>query len=665
MGAAGALVFLPYAVTVFLSSILLFQIQPMIAKAMLPWFGGAASVWTASMLFFQVALLLGYVYAHWLATRFTLRRQLAVHTVVIAATLLALPPVPDSRWGAYALGGVLLALLASVGAPYFALSTTSPLAQAWMARTGTGAPYRLFAVSNLAALAGLVAYPFVVEPLAGVRAQLRGWSFGYAAFAAAVFWLAALAWRRGESASVREEAPRERIGVARWIHWVALPACASALLFAVTNYLCQDVAPVPFLWILPLALYLATFVLCFGWEGWYRPAWFRWALLPAFSVFVWMEQTARPRLAYLIAASAVALLFACLFCHGELVRLKPAPNRLTSFYFALALGGALGGAYVMLIAPSLYAGYLELPGGLLACGLLAIGLARGGESNKWLAAGVMAAIVAVQCMLAVMIRHDRSVIARTRNFYGALRVVERNVDGVPVRSLIHNGTAHGMQILAPSGFRVPTLYFGLESGAGRLLMRPHPGARRIGVVGLGAGTLAAYGSPRDYFRFYEINPAVRDVALRHFEFLPRCPARYDVALGDARLSLQREPAQNFDLLLIDAFSGDSIPVHLLTVEAFRDYFRHVKPGGALAVHISNYYLDLAPVVRSSGESAGKGVRIIHSRANPRVGAVPARWAVVTDNREILESAAWQGDLPPRSVRPWTDDYSNLFQLLKW
>ncbi len=336
---------LAYVVTVFLSSVLLFQIQPIIAKYILPWFGGAASVWTTCMLFFQVVLLLGYMYAHWIVSRFPVKWQLIVHLSVISASLLALPIVPDPRWrlgsGATPLFGMTLVLLTSVGAPYFILSTTTPLVQAWVACTSkTALPYRLFAISNVASLIGLLAYPVAVEPLVRTRTQLLGWSVGYGLFVVAVLAAAARVWqhaRAGECSTAGPVTRAGRIGVARWVHWIALPACGSALLLSVTNYLSQDVAPVPFLWILPLGCYLATFILCFGSERWYRPVLFRWALLPAFVAMAVVGQTQlRFHMICVIPAAAGALLFGCLFCHGELARLKPEPYNLTSFYFALA-----------------------------------------------------------------------------------------------------------------------------------------------------------------------------------------------------------------------------------------------------------------------------------------------------------------------------------------
>lgn len=658
-----------YAFSIFLSSLLLFQVQPIIAKAILPWFGGTAAVWTTCMLFFQIVLLFGYMYAHWVITRLEPRWQLIVHATVLAVSLLLLPIAPDPRLrpvaGRPPIGNLGLLLLTAVGAQYFILSTTSPLCQAWFAATRKSAlPYRLFGLSNAASLLGLLAFPTLIEPFMGTRLQLKAWSVAYAAYAVVCVAAMIRTWRaRGVPVLQRHQREEpNHIGAANWALWIVLPACASALLLAVTNYLCQDVAPVPFLWVLPLVCYLATFVLCFGCESWYRPKAIRWALIPAFGLMGFSGTTWNVPLAPMIAAALLALFVACLFCHGELVRIKPAPRHLTAFYFAMSLGGAIGGLFVGLAAPVIYSRYSELPVAVIACGFLALCMARGGPKSPQHVRLTMVGIVFVIGFMAAMERIDGSGRIKVRNFYGALRVQETNSEAGRVRMLYHGTTAHGSQLLDRPPM-TPTTYYGPASAPGILLGRVLQGPRRIGVVGLGVGTLAAYAQGNDYFRFYEINPQIVEIASKDFAFLPQCRARYDVVLGDGRISLEREPNQNFDLLVLDAFSGDSVPVHLLTREAVKLYFRHLKPDGVLIVHISNRYLDLAPVVAGACDGTGHIVRIVRSSGDRKLGTTPAWCAVVSANPKIFKAAGWGPNIPDQTIRPWTDDYSNLFSII--
>ncbi|MGE5644230.1 MAG: spermidine synthase [Acidobacteriota bacterium] len=635
---------LPYAVTIFLGAFLLFQIQPAIAKAILPWFGGSAAVWTACMLFFQVVLLLGYVYSHLLVTRLRPRWQAAAHITVLGASLLVLPIVPNAKLAAAAGRpelSILLLLAAAIGLPYFALSATSPLLQAWYARN-----YRLYAVSNAASLLGLFAYPFAIEPLAGTRVQLNAWSIAYAVFAIACGAVAIQTAR-----TVRPDpkpAPPAPVARSSGMLWIALTATATALLIAVTNHLCQDIAPVPLLWVFPLGVYLLSLVLTFRSDAWYRPAFFRPALAPALAVMILLAS--KPMALSMTAGVLVflaGLFIACAFCHGELVRLKPDARRLTAFYFATALGGALGGVYAGLIAPAVYSFYAELPVSLAACALLAVCVSRR-ENSTARAAITCAWIVAVAVFFTAAPRLMDSRVVRFRNFYGAFRVVE---DG-KMRKLFSGTTLHGSQFLAADRRMQPTTYYGPASAIGMILRSAGP-PRRVGVAGLGVGTLAAYGRTLDYFRFYEINPLVVQAARSRFTFLRDCRARYDTVVGDARLSLEREEPQNFDVLALDAFSGDSVPVHLLTVEAFRVYLRHLRPGGVLAIHISNRHLDLEPIVAGACERLGKRLSIVRSTQD-EPGSELAVWAVVS------------GSAAPAPLRfsAWTDDYSNLLEAIR-
>ncbi|HET8550214.1 MAG TPA: fused MFS/spermidine synthase [Bryobacteraceae bacterium] len=663
-----------YPFAIFLSAVLLFQIQPIIAKAILPWFGGSAAVWTTCMLFFQVMLLLGYVYAHLLSTRLTPRWQILVHSSLLIASLFLLPVTPNPRWqpgpADNPVTSLLGALASAVGLPYFLLSTTSPLLQAWFARAQTRTlPYRLFAVSNAASLVGLLAYPFAVEPFVATQAQLGGWS---AAYGAVALLLVLAGVRTAKMTSVIPAGHPDAVGSKLAVQfgekfmWIALPACASTMLLAFTSFLSQDVAPLPFLWIVPLSCYLLTFVICFGRESIYNPRVGRWALVPSFVLMAAVMQGGWDKqLVVMVPLTIGVLLVGCFFCHGELVRLRPATRHLTAYYLAISVGGALGGIFVGLVAPAIFGSYAELPISFVACALLALCLAKGGTATGHIViTTVMIVLTIAQFAVkpALAAGGEKSV----RNFYGALRVTAEETPGGPVRKLFHGRILHGVQFVGRDKQAVPTAYYGADSAAGLVLRSLPARPRRVGIVGLGVGTMATYAEAGDYYRFYDINPLVVQLAYREFTFLRDCKARYDVVIGDARLSLEQEPPQHFDFLALDAFSGDSIPVHLLTAEAFQTYFRHLKPGGILAVHTSNLYLNLAQVVASACEPLGKVVRAHASAADPSRQTGVAQWVIVADNAAVFAT----GDLSratslPTGVRRWTDQSSNLLEVLRW
>ena len=679
----------PYGVTILLAAFLLFQIQPLIAKIILPWFGGASSVWSTCMLFFQAGLLGGYLYAHWLHEKLSPRRQALLHTLLVAASLLLLPPVPDASWKGAGVGSPewrILGLLAvTVGLPYFLLSTTSPLVQTWYARTHGAVPYRLYALSNLGSMLGLVTYPAVVEPRLAVGTQAAVWSASYAAFAVLCMAAAWMAVRRAADpvAAEPDGPPEPPPGWPLRLLWAALAACASTLLLAITAFLTQDVAAVPFLWVVPLSVYLLSFILCFDRPQIYdRRIWFP-VLVAALG---WMGHVLSPsspdyRVPTMVLTAAGALFACAMVCHGEIVRSKPHPRYLTSFYLMIALGGALGGVFVSLVAPNLFRGFFELPIGLAACGFLAlISLAR--ERRAWQAPprqGVVfvAAAVLLGGYSAWLARNSLDAITEARlvvrNFYGQLRIKEVDEgDGLgPRRKLVHGVINHGEQILREDFRRRPVTYYCEESGIARVLNATKDGPpRRIGVLGLGCGTLAAFGRPGDVVRFYEINPLVPELAKTQFTYLSDSPARTEIVLGDGRLMLEREPDQGFDLLAMDAFSGDSVPVHLITREAFRTYLRHLKPDGVLAVNISNKYLDLEPVVERAAAAFGKVAVVVDYEAEEEdPECFSSSWALVMSKTtwEKLKPALGEGAqlIEPRlRFRPWTDDYSSLFGILK-
>jgi len=669
-----------YPFTIFLSAFLLFQVQPIIAKIILPWFGGSSAVWTTCMLFFQSVLLFGYLYAHWLHEKVSGRLQPILHTIVLGASLAALPILPAAWWRTANPGNPawrILALLAvTIGLPYFALSSTSPLLQAWYARTHkSGMPYRLFALSNLASMLALLTYPVLIEPNLAARMQAGIWSGAYGAFALAC---GLTAWVVSGGAGAGKRAPAEPEGAPpEWrlrVLWVGFAACASTLLLAITTFLTQDVAAIPFLWILPLSAYLLSFILCFESPRFYRRSIYL-PLLGASLIFLaWRLWPYRPNIAVrpLIGLLLAALFVCCMVCHGELVRRRPGARHLTSFYVSVSVGGALGGIFVGLVAPSVFNGYYEFHLGLALCAALALGAlwrSAGRRAQGVLACGLAAYLIVLGVVLREAV-HPYRVVAR--NFYGQLRVRDEGdpkVDEDASRKLIHGVINHGEQMLRAEYRRRPVAYFCPQSGIGRVMYALEGKPRRIGILGLGCGTLAAYGRVGDSLRIYEINPEVLDLAQSQFTYLRDTAAHLEVALGDGRLVLEAEPSQQFDLLVMDAFSGDSVPVHLITREAFRNYFRQVKPGGIVAVNISNSYLNLRPVMASAAAAFGK-VALVYD-FNPDEDDVlcfSCSWVLIMDeataNAHPELRNAGKVLRPTPGFRPWTDDFSNLFGILK-
>ncbi len=699
-----------FGLTVFLSAFLLFVVQPMAGKVLLPWFGGAPAVWTTCMLFFQLLLLGGYLYSHLLMGRLAPKRQAQVHAALLALAAGALA-VCVIRWGSPLVPGAaekptdstapiarLLALLGvSVGLPYLALSTTGPLMQAWFARAQPGrSPYRLYALSNVGSLLALLSYPFLVEPVLGVRSQ--AWLFaagfvGFALLAGACAWRAlaarapAPATEATASPAVAADEAAPRAG--RWILWVLLGASPSVMLLAVTNHLCQEVAVVPFLWVVPLSTYLLTFILCFESDRWYTRGRFvplLAVLLVVGGVMLFRQRTMHVGLQIVLFN---LLLFAtAMVSHGELARLRPGPKHLTSFYLALSVGGAFGGVFVGLVATNLFTDYREMDVALVAAWVLAMAALLADRSSvlhgrfKGLArAGFALHLFVIGGLVTVDVMAENSgILEKSRNFYGTLQVqLEEGVDGHPDRMwMSHGATFHGFQVRDPAQARAPTAYFTSEAGIG-LALRNHPRRlagqpMKVGVLGLGVGTLAAYGQAGDTFRFYEINPDVVRLASdpRYFTYLSDCPAKVEMVVGDGRLALEQELArgepQAFDALIMDAFSSDSVPAHLLTRQALEVYFQQLRePGSLLVFNISNTTLDLAPLLWSFCDELSLTCRQIFHQPPPGTVALPSHWMLISRRAETLAAEAIvarskphpQGPLP----KPWTDDFTNLVSVL--
>lgn len=666
-----------FAATVFLSAFLLFQIQPIVAKMILPWFGGSSSVWTLCMVFFQVELLLGYAYVHLVHEKLSPRRQPWVHGALLLLSLATLPVVADPSWKldaqAHPTWSVLGVLATTVGVPYLLLSTTGPLMQAWYARAflAHGAqPYRLYALSNLASMLALLSYPVLVEPALAVTPQAWVWSAGYALFVLVCVATAGYTVRRQNGAEAHaaplEDAPRP--GWRECLLWVGLAATASTLLLAITRHLTQDVAPVPFLWVLPLALYLLSFILCFDAPRYYvRPLFL--GLLPLAFVALDVAMNQGLDVPVLVALLCAAVFVFCMVCHGELVRRRPPLRHLTLFYLMLSVGGALGGLFVGLLAPAAFNAYFELPLGLFLCALLVVVVLWPGLRGRWRGALLLALLLYGARLTSLSLDDVRGYTEVVRNFYSQTRIDQSlDEDGLgPVRKMVHGSITHGEQYLNHP--RRATAYYCERTGIGRALMSlPTDRPRKLGVVGLGAGTLAVYGRPGDEMRLYEINDQVLDLARRHFSFLADSAARTVPVLGDGRLMLEHESPQAFDLLAMDAFSGDSIPTHLLTLEAFQAYLRHMKPDGLLAVHITNTYLDLRPVMASAAQHMGKVALLLElpsGHGDPFCRR--SSWVVFVNPAQAANlPPGLQGAqvLQPRpGFRPWTDTFSNLFDIL--
>ena len=664
-----------YPLTIFLSALLLFLVQPVIAKQILPWFGGSAGVWTTCLFFFQFLLLCGYAYAHWSIRTLRPKPQVALHIVLLLASLASLPILASVEWkpagNEQPALRILLLLSATVGLPYFMLTTTGPLIQAWYARI-TDTPYRLFALSNFASLLGLLCYPFLLEPMITTRQQAWYWSAGHAAFVVVCVLTALYSLRHGRRAGGVTETPmtaERRPTWSRRVNWILLSAVGSFMLLATTNHMTQNIASIPLLWVLPLALYLLTFILCFEGRGWYHRYVFFVPVLAALAAMVYVNSDLTMLLDLKVALPifAAGLFAVCMFCHGELATLKPAPRYLTGFYLMISLGGAFGSLLVSVIAPLILPGDFELEIGIVACALLLLWQTR--RELVWLPAiAAFAAAGVTYGSVAHGVEQVRSYRTMARNFYGSLHTKDIDQDNSPKarRQLTHGVIQHGEQWLAPEHAGEPLSYYGPRSGIGlAIASMPQPG-RRIGVIGLGAGTIAAYGRPGDLIKFYEINPQVIAIANKEFTYLSGTKADIAVALGDARLVLEREAPQHFDVLVVDAFSSDAIPVHLLTRQAFEVYLRHLNPQGMLAIHVTNRYLDLVPVVKDIADALQLAAVHIAEDADGVIASTD--WVLVARDAAALERPPLAGSAleieSNASRRVWTDDFNNLFKIIK-
>ena len=820
-----------FAITIFWGAFLLFLVQPLIGKYILPWFGGTPGVWTTCLLFFQCLLLGGYAYAHCLNHFFPLRKQVIIHGVLLVLAVITLPITPSESLkptgGESPTPQILMLLTLSIGLPYLVLSATGPLVQAWFARTHPGhSPYRLYALSNVGSLLALIGYPFLVEPWSTRTLQVNGWSFGMLLYGVACGWLAWRIYRTKDAGKVELEESSEETKVSkamRWPLWLALPACGTALLMATTNKLCLDVAVVPFLWVLPLALYLITFIICFDNPRWYLRELFVPLLVPLWIGVIWaLKKGVDMDILTQVSLHCGALFVSCMVCHGELYRLRPEPTRLTQYFLGISAGGALGGLFVAVLAPLWFNGYWEfhisiwavgllflvaccmgredwriskwhlrlilvgcwvavclaflqhtslngkwravtvlLPfvvaclltrvvfhhwwapsrrtelreiysgifGALGALTLMLVALVIAGDyllNSKfhylnqfnpgvwvatallalnafvwnsvrdwrgwrihwgWAAGGWVPLLVALAVGLVVQARDGRGdAIYRERGFYGILKISEYpDSMGDEYRLLLNGRITHGYQFTGAEVSGRVTTYYGPPTGVG-LAVQSFPldenaaGGLRVGVVGLGVGTLAGYAEDGDHYRMYEINPQVVNLSsleVGTFTYLLEAKERgaeVEVVLGDARLSMEEElragKPQGFHVLALDAFSSDAIPVHLLTKESVAIYLKHLDPKGVLAVHISNRYLDLEPVVRRLAREFDLTMMVVD---NPDGGfgeewVYASTWVLLGRDPSFFEIPELWGyplaDLTQNEDSPlWSDDYASIFRIM--
>lgn len=688
-----------YAVVIFVSAFLIFLVQPLIAKQILPWFGGSAAVWGTCLLFFQSALLAGYAYADAINRWLSLKRQIILHSSLLILAALTMPIIAADHWRPTGeeepVARIIGLLLATIGLPYFLLATTTPLIGAWYwRRYASSAPYRLFALSNFASLLALLGFPFLIEPVFGNRETALLWSGLFVVFAIlciALGWTTLRTSRPGvhvESAAIltpNDSSPYAtpehhattgpsavRIRPSQWLFWIGLSAIGSSMLLGVSSHLTQNISSAPLLWVVPLALYLITFIVSFDHPRWYA----RWLFLPLAAVILpimaWLSDSLDLKLVTPVYAAGLFLV--CMVCHGELARHKPHPAKLTAFYLSISLGGALGSLAMAVLAPMWLNGYYELYGALIAAALIAVFFKLGQQAwQQWATRAVAVGVLAVTTSLSwVSIRdYNDGVRFMERDFYGVVRTRDNDL-GSEYRSMIHGAISHGGQLLDEPLQMTASSYFGPTSGYGRLFASLPEGPKRVGIIGLGAGALAVYAKPSDQWVFYEISPAMVRAAKAEFTFLSKMAAPHEIVIGDGRLALDREPSRQFDVLAIDAFSGDSIPTHLITKEAMAIYMKHLKPNGAIVFQATNRFVDLLPVARNLADEFGLSVALISDY--PEYADGPEYWLSSTDqiimtrDTQLLASPRIREaaqDIPKKPGFPiFTDDYINLLKILK-
>lgn len=679
-----------YGLTIFISAFLLFQIQPIIARFILPWFGGTAAVWTTCLMFFQLVLLAGYLYAHLLRKFCSPRATWTIHLVVLLVASLMSWIVPSESLQPDGTENLTIAIVTvlglTVGLPFFALSTTGPLIQAWQSSSHVGqSPYRLYALSNVGSMLALLTYPFLIERFLPLASQAKFWTAGFLLFGLLCCWsgwqtIRLKDWTAdlaNQEANGMDQKPQP------WkpVIWVLLSMAASIVLLATTNLMCQEVASVPFLWILPLSLYLLSFIICFD-----RPAWYKRAIFLPLLVFATVASLALIHIGVYIGISlqiaglALACFAASMACHGELERLKPATRYLTSFYLWISVGGALGGIFVCVIAPHLFTGFCEFHVGYMICLLLAAGVLYSLYKSPNPPSLIGLAILGLGVMIALGLMftsliffldpgYQSGLVFRGRNEYGLSSVVEDD----EWRRFVNGQIEHGAQARGEGKDLTHNSYYVPGSGVGvafESMRSKTDRPLRVGVLGLGAGAMTTWLQPGDEIDFYEINPMVEMIARKYFTFLDKSPGKARVILGDGRIQLKRNidnKGGKYDLLFMDAFASDAIPVHLLTRECMGLYEANLNEGGMLVIHITNRFIDLRPVVLAHADDLGYEPILINYQDESE--GVYTRWVLFTKNQDVLKSEVIErckDTWDPETERiVWTDDYASVAALLHW
>ena len=743
----------PFAIATFLGAFLLFLIQPMTGRFVLPWFGGSAGIWTVCLLFFQTALFLGYSYAHLLNRLLPIKRQVAIHAGLVLGALLWLPPIPEApaiaAAAAQPIGSLLSILINSIGPLFVVLSATSPLVQSWFfAAEKSRSPYRLYVLSNLGSLAALLGYPILIEPAFNRSTQAYIWAGGFIIFIAVTIWCALHLVRKvsdAEHDTPSTEVPVESVRWSDRLSWIGWAAIGTGLLAATTARLSADVPPVPFLWIVPITLYLLSFVVTFTTRSWYRPKLLAGLMMLMVAVALDLQTFGtQMKFGQFLVSHLVAVMVAFVICHGELYKSRPAPERLTDYYLTLAGGGALGTLWAAVVSPTLMdvdvdlalfwsalicgvaanvfrrrdlAAVLALWSGQLIALIVTPALRPADEASRWdnvigvVSTEWITVSMAVTAVVALAIyfrqRHTTpwrptvtlavwalpiitagfyvksslntppGTVANYRSFYGRINVVDYKFDDARAnhRIMAHGTTNHGLQLTHPDYRHTPTSYYTQKSGVGRAFIRENQSyGRNIGVVGLGVGTLATYGMTGDTMRFYEIDPEVIAAAEEHFDFMQNSAADIEVALGDGRLLLEYEARTAshppLDILVVDAFSGDSVPIHLITTEAFDAYLNRLAPDGVLVINISNRILDLRRAIE--GTAREHDLYLAHIIDHPEQNEswhFGSEWLLLSRDRAALDSTVitkWTGIASPTDLRGplLSDEFASLLPLLR-
>ncbi len=675
-----------YGATIFLSACLVFFIQPLIAKAMLPHFGGAGVVWITTILFFQIVLLLGYGYAYLLSRFFKEKHQAAIHLVILCVSLSFIPiylhtiPSLGTLWLPVA---VLLLLSKSVLVPCVIICASSPLLQHWYCHIRhSNFPYQFYAVSNAGSLIGLLGYPLLLEPFIGLKLQRLIWSNLYGIYVILCMICLSKLFSTTDANKIKCENYSLAFGLK--ITWLILTFLSSALLLSTTQFLVQNVINLPLLWVLPLTLYLISYIVVFAKAKSYsREFWFS-AFLVWLMLFLYLLYNNLMFGINMVIVMLALLYSACMICHGELIRSKPQNHHLTLFYLLIALGGVLGGIFSNIVALLIFVNWWDLFLPLIVLNVAIVyTLVKHYLLNKrkWdLFLGVASTFIAIGfCTVLVhnLYNPSREIVAEFRNFYGKIMIydVKTSTPSNAIRSLKHGIITHGLQFKLPAKSQLPTTYYGYNSGVGVAFeyLRAKHKPLKVGIIGLGCGTIAAYGEKEDQFTFYEIDPDMIKVAKNDFTFLANSKATVNVVLGDARMSLTRNiptnEAQKFDLLVIDAFSGDAIPSHLLTKEAMEVYLKHLAPNGILALHTSNIYIKLLPLTKALGIQSGCPHYWLYNGKDSEKGVFSSSWALISCDPGLVRVLAKHpyalSATQKAKERLWTDDFNTILPLLRW